>query len=99
MTLHDFLDATATTPAPVLRRAMVAALAAEPARTPDACHRFYARVARGLGLDPVSRPGGSDGGLKDDESAVSYSSGTWIASSSRYSRRTGTSGSAASAGI
>ena len=34
MTLHDFLEATATIPAPVLRRALVQALVAEPARTP-----------------------------------------------------------------
>lgn len=56
MTLHDFLDATAATPAPVLRRAMVAALATEPARTPNARHRFYARVARELGLAALRLP-------------------------------------------
>lgn len=44
MTLRDFLDMTAAVPAPALRRAMVAALAAEPIRTPEAARRFYGRV-------------------------------------------------------
>jgi len=50
MTLHQFLETTSTVPAPQLRRAMVRALAAEPARTPEALHRFYGRVAEQLDL-------------------------------------------------
>jgi hypothetical protein len=50
MTLDKFLDATADIPAPALRSAMVLALAAEPARTPDAYPRFYDRVMEALGL-------------------------------------------------
>ena len=51
MTLQEFLNATAVVPEPALRVAMTTALAVEPARTPDACRRFYARVVRELGLD------------------------------------------------
>jgi hypothetical protein len=48
MTLQDFLDATADVPDAILRRAMVAALGVEPARTSAACRRFYDRVVREL---------------------------------------------------
>jgi hypothetical protein len=48
MTLQDYFETTAGVPAPELRRAMVRALAAEPARTPDALARFYGRVAEQL---------------------------------------------------
>jgi hypothetical protein len=51
MTLQEFLDATSAVPDTVLRRAMVAALAIEPARSSEACRRFYVRVVRELGLD------------------------------------------------
>ncbi len=51
MTLQHFLDATANVPETALRQAMVAALAIEPARTPEARGRFYDRVTRGLHLD------------------------------------------------
>ena len=50
MTLHEYLSATSAVPAPALRRAMTAALSVEPARTPDACRRFYSRVVHELGL-------------------------------------------------
>lgn len=53
MTLQHFLDATAHVPDTRLRQAMVAALAVEPARTPEARVRFYDRVARELNLDAV----------------------------------------------
>ena len=39
-----------TPSAPLLRRAMTAALSVEPARTPDAYRRFYTRVLRELNL-------------------------------------------------
>jgi hypothetical protein len=58
MTLEQFLNATAGVPEPVLRCAMVAALAAEPARTPEAYHRFYDRVIHELGLDRESSDNG-----------------------------------------
>jgi len=48
MTLQEFLTATADVPDVVLRAAMTTALAVEPARTPGACRRFYARVIQGL---------------------------------------------------
>ena len=48
MTLKEYLDATADFPEPILRSAMTAALAIEPARTPDECRRFYARVVSEL---------------------------------------------------
>ena len=51
MTLQEFLDATEGTPDTVLRRAMVAALSIEPARTPEACRRFYDRVVRDVRLE------------------------------------------------
>ena len=51
MTLQEFLNATKGIPDPVLRRAMVTALSIEPARTPEACRRFYDRVVRDLGLE------------------------------------------------
>jgi hypothetical protein len=51
MTLQEFLDATEGIPDTVLRRAMVAALSVEPARTPEAYRRFYDRVVRDLGLE------------------------------------------------
>ena len=51
MTLEQFLKATATVPVPVLRCAMTMALSVEPARTPDACRRFYRRVVDELGLE------------------------------------------------
>ena len=53
MTLQTFLDVTADVPEAMLRPAMVAALAAEPARTPEACWRFYDRVVRELSLEPL----------------------------------------------
>ena len=53
MTLQDFLDATADVPDAILRRAMVAALGVEPARTSAACRRFYDRVVRELSRRPV----------------------------------------------
>jgi len=53
MTLQDFLDVTADVPDAMLRPAMVAALAAEPARTPEACRRFYDRVVRELSLEAL----------------------------------------------
>jgi hypothetical protein len=51
MTLDQFLKATVAVPEPVLRAAMTAALSVEPARTPDACRRFYHRVMDELGLE------------------------------------------------
>jgi len=51
MTLDEFLDATDGIPEPALRSAMVAALAVEPARTPDAYPRFYERVLERLEED------------------------------------------------
>ena len=53
MTLQTFLDVTADVPEAMLRPAMVAALADEPARTPEACRRFYDRVVRELRLDAI----------------------------------------------
>ena len=53
MNLKEFLDATAGVPEPILRSAMVVALAVEPARTPAAYRRFYDRVVKGLRLDTV----------------------------------------------
>ena len=50
MTLQEFLNATAGVSEPVLRAAMTNALSVEPARTPDACRRFYTRVVRELAL-------------------------------------------------
>jgi hypothetical protein len=55
MTLETFLDATAGVPDAVLRPAMVTALAVEPARTPEACRRFYDRVVGELRRDEVAR--------------------------------------------
>jgi hypothetical protein len=57
MTLQEFLDTTADVPDALLRPAMVAALAVEPARTPEACRRFYDRVVRELHLDAVAETG------------------------------------------
>jgi hypothetical protein len=51
MTLQEFLEVTEGIPDTVLRRAMVAALSIEPARTPAACRRFYDRVVRDLRPD------------------------------------------------
>ena len=56
MTLQQFLNATAVVPEPALRAAMTTALAVEPARTPGACRRFYARVVRELGLEEALAP-------------------------------------------
>lgn len=56
MTLQEFLNATAGVPEPALRAAMTTALAVEPARTPDACRRFYARVVHELGLEDACAP-------------------------------------------
>ena len=53
MTLQTFLDVTADVPEAMLRPAMVNALAAEPARTPEACRRFYDRVVRELSLEAL----------------------------------------------
>jgi hypothetical protein len=50
MTLKEFQNATSAVPAPALRCAMAAALSVEPARTPDAYRRFYARVVALLGV-------------------------------------------------
>lgn len=50
MTLKEFLSATSAVPSPLLRRAMIAALSVEPARTPDAYRRFYSRVLHELNL-------------------------------------------------
>jgi hypothetical protein len=58
MTLEQFLTATASVPEPELRSAMVAALAVEPARRPEAYRRFYDRVLHELGLDPEPRDNG-----------------------------------------
>jgi len=52
MTLDDFLRATVAVPEPDLRRAIVLALAVEPARTPEARARFYER-AIGLLMTPT----------------------------------------------
>ena len=54
MTLQEFLDATSAVPDTGLRRAMVAALAIEPARTSEACRRFYDRVVRELRLNRMA---------------------------------------------
>ena len=51
MTLEQFLMATAAVPEPALRSAMTLALSVEPARTPDACRRFYRRVVDELRLE------------------------------------------------
>ena len=58
MTLNEFLAATEGIPATDLRSAMVTALAAEPARTPEAYQRYYGRVLEMLGRlpEPVTRP-------------------------------------------
>jgi len=56
MTLQEFLNTTAVVPEPALRAAMTTALAVEPARTPEACRRFYARVVRELRLDDACAP-------------------------------------------
>ncbi len=48
MTLQQYLDLTASTPSPALRRAMATALEVEAARTPDACARYYDRVIEAL---------------------------------------------------
>ncbi len=53
MTLQTFLEVTADVPEAMLRPAMVAALAAEPARTPEACRRFYDLVLRELSLEAL----------------------------------------------
>ena len=50
MSLEEFLSATEGIPVPALRSAMVAALAVEAARTPEAYPRFYERVLDRLGL-------------------------------------------------
>jgi hypothetical protein len=52
MTLEQFLRTTAATPGPDLRRAIVRALAIEPARTPGARRRFYTRVVRLVAAAP-----------------------------------------------
>ena len=57
MRLGDFLNVTAGIPETELRRAMVAALSVEPARTPDAFGRFYERVVRDLSLDLIAEIG------------------------------------------
>ena len=57
MTLQQFLSLTSATPPAVVRHAMVVALAMEPARTRDACARFYCRVVLALGLATESRCG------------------------------------------
>ena len=65
MTVHDFLDLTAHVPALVLRRALVQALATEPARTPEARRRLYAQVTEHLGVTTggaVSDSGKTDTG-------------------------------------
>ena len=51
MTLDKFLDVTSDVPEAALRSAMVTALAVEPARTPEACRRFYNRVVHDLRRD------------------------------------------------
>jgi len=56
MTLEQFLRATSATPGPDLRRAIVLALAIEPARTPEARQRFYARVVRMAAAGPEAAP-------------------------------------------
>ena len=48
MTLHQYLDLTASTPSVDLRRAMVTALGVEAPRTPDAYRRYYDRVLDAL---------------------------------------------------
>ena len=48
MTLHQYLDLTASTPRVVLRRAMATALRVEAVRTPDAYARYYDRVIDAL---------------------------------------------------
>jgi hypothetical protein len=49
MTLQQFLSITVGLSPLVVRRAMVVALAVEPARTAQACRRFYCRVLAELG--------------------------------------------------
>ena len=63
MTVHDFLDMTARVPALVLRRALVQALATEPARTPEARRRLYARLTEHLGVATGKRLSSSLGTL------------------------------------
>jgi hypothetical protein len=64
MTLQDFLNATVDVPDAVLRSAMTTALAVEPARTPGAYRRFYARVIAELNADG-EMPVGADLLLND----------------------------------
>ena len=50
MTVGQFLTLTSSVPTPVLRQAMIVALAVEPADGPEAYSRFYYRVLGELGL-------------------------------------------------
>ena len=50
MTVQQFLTMTSSTPPPVPRQAMAAALAVEPAHRQEALPRFYDRVLDELGL-------------------------------------------------
>ncbi len=50
MILQQFLTVTATTPGPVLRRAIATALSVESPKTPEAYDRFYCRVLGELGV-------------------------------------------------
>ena len=54
LTLRTFLTLTATTPAPVLRRALAAALLVERPDTPEAYSRFYGRVLSALYAAPCT---------------------------------------------
>ena len=60
MTLQDFLTLTCLTPEPVLRRAMVAALAVEAPRSPEAYRWFYCRVLGELQLTGRTDCGASE---------------------------------------
>jgi hypothetical protein len=70
MTLQTFLDVTADVPEAMLRPAMVAALASEPARTPEAYRRFYDRVVRELSLGMPARLASVRNSLLDDASTL-----------------------------
>lgn len=56
MTLQSFLRLTSTTPPPVLRQAIGAALSVERPTSRESYARFYGRVADQLGLRGGARP-------------------------------------------
>ena len=55
MTLRQFETITYSVPPSALRRAMAAALAVEPVRSPEAYARFYGRVIAELSLPNTER--------------------------------------------